>query len=484
MQVTTGSEGASLYAIWLAANHHPLYSDPWNPPFSFTPYNFGFYWSYGLLARMLGIHDAGLLLFSRLLTLVFALCGACVMAALVRLALNADRKSRTLTAVAAMLALVAWTGSNSTVWWALSARPDMASCAFTLLGCYLYARHLAHTGHTGPLLAGLSFAAAWAFKQSTIWSAVACFLFALLLRRRWKEAALLAAPGVVLVAAALLLAPRAYWSNIVTAPALEAILPRLVVNHTLEVLLPNLAFFAVPLAALAHPGLRRRLLVSGTGCHPQVVRLLYVVAALTSAFGITAVGREGASRNQFFEGMFACAVLCAIVLIACFLQPDSDPQAPGRPTRWLFIAALLLMLPFPLLTLARPNVESGRLHWNLTWLNAATYSQRMQMQAALQQLPQPVLTRDEVLSLPWNSTSSAYPAPVTVWIWYDLAQRHQRLHGSFDAEIAARRVPTLLLTPDDPWVRTALASGYTVRQPFRSAFTPMGQHQQLLVLVR
>jgi len=478
MQVDTGIEGPNFYNIWRVMNHHPLYADPWTPPFSVTLYNFGFYYFFGAVGRLLGIHDAGIMLFARMLSLAFALFGSYVMARFVMLLCGISKGPAAWAAV--MFALIAWLGSNSTVWWSMSGRPDMPGCAFALLGCYLYARRLNGSSWTAFLPAGASFAAAWLFKQSSIWTAVACGLYAVLVRRKWKEVLGLVLPGLCLLVLVKIVAPPVYWQNVVAAPTLDAFSIETVLHNTLEVVLPNLVYFAVPLLILFHGKLRRALCASDD---PQgsAMRLMLFVCVVDIGLGIVAVGREGAGRNQFFEAMFSCAVLASAVIVSAFLRPGLHVESP-RLIRVAIVIALLALIPLPLATLLRPTVDSGALHWHLTWMNPSSYLQRKILVSDLKKYPLPLLTRDEVLSLPWNSSADAYPAPTTDGYWYELALRRGKLSGSWATEIAAHHFGTLVLSPDDSLVPAALAAGYQIKARYDSTVGEFGNHEKLLIL--
>ena len=481
--VTTGAEGINFYNIWRVINRHPLYTNPWLPPFNVTLYNFGFYWSYGLLARVIGVNDAGIMLFSRFMSLAFAVGGACLSVATVQLIYG--KLTSAAKMMAAMLAIVMWLGLNSTVWWAMSARPDMESCAFAMLGCYLYARHLSGKGTYNCILAGLSFAAAWTCKQSTIWSAGACFIFALLIRKKLRESACLAIPGVAVLLVALAFARSTYWQNVLGGPSVDYVVLRLAVMRTLEVVLPNVAIFIIPAVVLVDERLRRRLYVPPESeLNVPVVQLMFLVAAITLIMGIMSIGRTGTSRNQLFEAMFAFAVLCTVCCIECFLRPDRWASTSMTRTRVITVFAFLVMLILPAFTLAKPRLDAGPLHWHLTWINSSSYTERVRLANEVRRLPRPLLIKDEVLSLPWNSSGDAYPAEASDWPTYELAKKAGRLSANLESEIAARHFAAIVLTPDDPLLAVTRLSGYSVQSTYDETFGALGEKETLLVLLR
>lgn len=479
MQVDTGCEGQNFYNIWRVMNHHPLYADPWKPPFSVTLYNFGFYYFFGAIANLLGVHDAGIMLFSRLLSLIFAIIGAFVMAKLIMFLSGKHDGPAAWAAV--MLALSAWLGLNSTVWWSMSGRPDMPSCAFALLGCLLYVQRLKSSNWVALLPAGLSFAAAWSFKQSSVWSAGACVLFAIFVRRKWQDVLALMLPGVVILVLVKILAPGVYWQNIVAAPVVDAFSFNKVLHNGLEVVLPDIAFFVVPLLVLLNGRIRRALIPPE---EPQslAMRLMFFVCIVDIGLGIVAIGREGASRNQFYEALFACATLASALIISAFFRADLQEDSL-RAIRAVAVTSLLVMIPLPVATLLRPEMNSGFLHWHLTWMNSSAYAQRKRLVAELQSYPRPLFTRDEVLSLPWISSSDTYPSPTTDEVWYGIASSHGELTGSLATEVAAHDFGTLVLIPQDPLVTTAVAAGYTIKARYNTV-NEFGGSEKMVILSR
>src|SRR3954462_11344141 len=75
-EITDGREGPGIYALWRVLHGYPLYEWPHRPPYSLTLYNFGFYYFYAGVMRLLGVNDEGLLLAPRALTLLAAGLGA------------------------------------------------------------------------------------------------------------------------------------------------------------------------------------------------------------------------------------------------------------------------------------------------------------------------------------------------------------------------------------------------------------------------
>jgi hypothetical protein len=146
--------------------------------------------------------------------------------------------------------------------------------------------------------------------------------------------------------------------------------------------------------------------------------------------------------------------------------------------------AVLAMFPLPLLTIAFPNVDAGLLHWHMTWMNPDKYASRVQLAATVRALPRPMLVKDEILSLPWNSTADSYPAISSDWFWYELARTRGRLHGSVESKIASKGFETLVLPLDDPLFPQAMAAGYTVRELIDSALSPNGMPKAIAVLSR
>ena len=164
---TTGGESLMVYSIWKNMNGRPVYEWPMAHPFSLSLYNYGFYFFYAAMFRLLDLWDAQILTYGRMLTASFAAIGALAQWLVVKATVDMGRRKYLCLALCFGL----WFGSSMTRWWTLSIRPDIPALALVMIGLLLLARLKTDTGALG---AAVFFYLAWSFKQSTILIAVAC----------------------------------------------------------------------------------------------------------------------------------------------------------------------------------------------------------------------------------------------------------------------------------------------------------------------
>src|SRR5262249_36166730 len=99
--------------------------------FALSLYNFLFYQTYARVLSPFGLPAAWLPVAARLLTIAFAACGAVVQHVLVAGILK-RRRVRVNPIVLAAFSFCTWFGPGFIGPWAVSARPDVAACAFAL----------------------------------------------------------------------------------------------------------------------------------------------------------------------------------------------------------------------------------------------------------------------------------------------------------------------------------------------------------------
>lgn len=449
LHVVTGEEGPNFYVMWKILNGFPAYSDPFQPPFNLSFYNLAFYRVYAFVMRLFGVHDGGIVNASRLITFVFAVVGAGIGVGVVGVAVR-RRLTSTEMAIAGGLCALTWLGPGSTAWWSVSARPDMAALCLASAGLFFYARCI-ESGRLGPgLIAGLAFCAAWAFKQTTVGIFGGCVCYALLFQRRVRDAALLATPVLLFLAFLILTESRAYWDNVLWAPLVNPVEPSQIPARVLEVALPNLLCYLLPLVWLAAGGWR--MLKSFDA--PPVITLLFVVAACATLLGVVTIGKEGASRNYLFESLIVMTVLCAVVFTS--LLNDL-----ARVSLWPALVLTASTALLPALTLMFPRVNAHGLHWNLVFVDREAYETRKRLAADVAGLDKPAFVRDDILSLPWHSTNGRYPALIIDSLWHARAARNGRLGaGGLGQLLRDHTYKTLLLERGDPLVDSAVASGY------------------------
>lgn len=220
---TSGGEPISIYNVFKLQRGMKLYEDPREPPFyASTLYNAGFYHSYAAVGRMFfdGLHPPVTAL--RLFTLALGCAG---LAGLLAYVLVLVRRAPELSfpvirAIGMLLTGVAVVLGALPGWWLLTVRPDVGAAAFATLA--LLITLLIGPGRDGRagLLAGLCLAAAWSFKQSTVFLLIGLLISALL-NRRYRYAFAMMIPLVLTGVAFIALLGPEYRFNAFFATSLS-----------------------------------------------------------------------------------------------------------------------------------------------------------------------------------------------------------------------------------------------------------------------
>ncbi len=427
---TTGGESLMVYSIWKNMNGRPVYEWPMAHPFSLSLYNYGFYFFYAVMFRLLDLWDAQILTYGRMLTASFAAIGALAQWLLVKARVEMGRRKYLCLALCFGL----WFGSSMTRWWTLSIRPDIPALALVMIGLLLLARLKTDAGALG---AAVFFYLAWSFKQSTILIAVACILYMLFSRRR--AALFMAAVMSVGILATYWLGAPAYRYSVFVAPR---IVPFFSVTHALSMLKQSLmanAFVFIPaLALIAQPWAKRLRAFA----FKDLLRIATLIAFLG---GAVAMGKAGAGDNYLFEAFFAGS---ALLLIEVF----------ENPARRVVILFLILGSIQPLAQLGANLLRQPGLGM-IEIATGESFSQTEKMRERLNFLPRPILTSNEVFSLPWNSSGNSYPSFVIDPVFYAAVagMSNQNLPRAL---VDGRECPTLMLKAGDATFRELIDNGY------------------------
>ena len=369
-----------MFAVWRAAHHVPIYSDPTKPPYASAYFNWLFYTLYGAIARL--FDDTSLPRVGRLLTTAFAVIGA------ITTGWIGFRSARGTALRLAGLAIGVFLFFGPMVgWWAVTIRPDTGALFAETLGIILFlALHRAH-----PTLAVwisvCMFYIAWAFKPTYLGGlcAVAAFL---LVHRRWRDLATLAGGSVIFWSISLAVGGSAYRASLLETAT----------THSNKFLLPlgltNLlyaGYYLVPLIVLL-PWWGQALLRS----KPWKERSLAHDALLLSALALPVVTallfyaacKFGASPNYFFP----TATLLTIGTLQGVFPLQRNPIMPAT-----LACALILIL------------ECGILTGLFGKLSLDPYAERLSScWSVYKNLPEPRFAYDYKLDLPWLNPHSPH----------------------------------------------------------------------------
>jgi hypothetical protein len=191
MMVTTGGEEIAFFPIWMFTQHHAVYVDPHKIPYTYSCYNWAFYYLYGWITRtslnLLHLDAIWIPTIGRLISVAFTLLtGGVIYLTLrdfVKTGFFANKPARMAWTLIATLSPVV--GFLS-----LSVRPDIGALACEAAGFYLVLRYLRESKIRLIIAAVLLFYAAWAFKQTSV-TMLSGSALTLLLLRRWRAFATL-----------------------------------------------------------------------------------------------------------------------------------------------------------------------------------------------------------------------------------------------------------------------------------------------------
>jgi cytochrome c oxidase subunit IV len=303
---SSGAEPLAIYPVWKAVHHLPAYGWPLAFPFSLALYNYLFYYGYAFFLRLVGASGADILPWGRLFTAGFAMMGAIAQWKLVQSHLKLRGAC---SALSLFFAVGLWYCASMVSFWAVSIRPDMAAVAVVMAALWIVVRQ----PRFAFAYAGVLFYLAWSFKQSVILALAGVCIF-LLLHKRWRDLALLAAVFAALVSATLLLGSPEYRYNILVAP-------RLVREFSLmhafsrgeRALIENAYWILTPAVLIFAAGARRL---------DNTVRLLITVLAMALVGGLAGMTKSGGADNYLLEAFVAGSTLLQIAIFT----------APGRLT--------------------------------------------------------------------------------------------------------------------------------------------------------
>ncbi len=313
---TRGAEYESLFPIWKAMNGLPLYTEITQIPYSGIYYNWFYYVCYAWVAKavlgLLALGDAWLPTMTRLFTLLGAISGAVIMyLSSVQLL---ELRETWHKWVSASLAVTVFLGPLCG-YFTIATTPDVWPMTIAAAATWLFIRHY-ETASLKTILATCAFSyAAWAFKQNFVYIPATVGLF-LLIRRDWRNAAILTAVMCGAGAATLALGGPTYRAMLLFGDTH--------ISFTLEQLGINIFNMAVKTAPLLVPaaviagfvavrrGLRRDIADMFRRCDPLTVPFLGLAVSACEAIPTSAI--VAAAENHYFHMIYflAFSILVAV----------------------------------------------------------------------------------------------------------------------------------------------------------------------------
>lgn len=450
--VTTGLETQPITAIWRVQTGRDLYAPPLSFPHSTALYNAGFYHFYAHILHLLGIEEARIPIGGRLLTLLWALVGCIGFFALLRLLASdpARPATRAENLVLAVVAGVTWFGSHFISWWTLAVRPDTGAMAMATWGLWLWLRWGRNAGWGGGVACALLFAGAWSFKQTAVAGLCGCVMAGAWFRQ-WKPLLGLCGSFAAIVTMAFMFGGKVYFDNVIWSPSLNIIHWRDTFHRTAMTIITNpFALLGFVMAGTIALRIRRG--------DKSASKWLPVLLALAVALpmNVIAVGREGGSRNYYFETYLLLSAMAGILLLRVAHAQVRFPQT----MRLMMTAALLCLILFPAAQLVMFN-RFGRVTQG-----TPEYVARMSdLLDAARHLPTPIFSSDELLSLPWHSSkeSAEHFAPDSCFL--SASKRRGLLPPDLlESLLRERYFGGLVLHSGNHLVPVALRAGYTMER--------------------
>lgn len=473
---STGCEEEALFPIWKAAQGLPVYSDSDAVPFSVSYYNWLFFAVYGgavkAVSAIAHLDSSALPGIARSLTVAFA--AACIgiiyliLGALKAGGLCADRMGRLGCSV--FLIINPLTGP-----WLYTARPDIAAIACELAGVWFALRYVQTKGRSALLAAVVAGLLAWSFKQNFVHLLAGLWCF-LLLKRQWRDLALLSVISLSVATATLLLGGSAYRQALIGAQLNCSMSPALTWAYI------KMATASAPQLTVAVVGLVLTLLLGNRWRASAAVELLMSIGGVAFAIGILGVSKQGADTNYFIPasvfGMIWCLSLkmeaASLRLTPRFGLGEKVPegrergcsnmpalQSSSEARRGFMIihgssvavaAVTIAVGLWPQLMktgdFAVHVVRARGVNENSASPNAAVVSQIDLLKQHLRELPGPVFVTDRACNLPWIQTK---PPHLVYSFMYTLDKRagHQFEGGGIGGLIEAGYFETLVVLDRD-----------------------------------
>ncbi len=452
---TSGGESISIYNVLKLTRGLTLYEDPRIPPyFTTTLYNAGFYEFYGAIAGHLSETRTSIVTDLRFVTLGLACLGLAGLLAyaLFDLSRRPPRVSPRLVQLTMTFAAISVLLGRVPGWWLLTVRPDIGAMSFCALAVAVVFGVKPDRDWTAGLLGGVFLAAAWSFKQSTV------FLFlglstSALLQRRYRFIAGLAIPLAMIVLTFVTVFGTNYRYNSIFATSLSSFdlgnLVRLAKTVSMRGTFP-LALAIASLPLLSRLSWLRRDEALG-------LRVCWWTC-LTGAM-ITCC-RNGSSENYFFE-------LWVVVGFLAVIQARALIESVSVPIKRLPVALIILAT----ISLSTSAVETARLILPRRF-GSAGISQSQERQAELRRVRAllesqhgPVICQPALWGLAWNLSYPAYVFDDYLYFQKPAQRRGLLIDGGPAGLIARHYFDLMVLEPaDNTLLDAALAAGYQ-RQP-------------------
>jgi len=462
--ITTGVESIPVYSIWEVQNGMPLYQWPFRDNYQLTLYNFGFYYTYAFVLNLLHAHGPEILLYGRLLTVMFSFVGVVIQTRLIKGILAGPTRGLEEAAIW-LISFCTWFNSYFPGYYNLSVRPDVLAVVLCTLATHLFLHFVRGQKLIWLVFAALAWILAWCIKQSAIFSLLGAGFY-LLVFRRWSGLSILILLYGLSTGSMLWLGSPEYRWNILNAPRVDPLLPAVGTFSLLWGVSLSLfawsAVFTLPLLMKIEsrrgPNERPRDLIGRMrpGGDLSALAVLACIVIVGGGPAFLALCKRGSSLNHMFE-IFVMASSLSYVL---FVRLGSLCKEPAARRLGYLAGGLLLSMciyPFAQLTMHRigPMQRATR----------NDIAEKRQFARFLMSLPRPLLVTDEIWNLPWFAGNNNDPLVKLDPIWYpDALNKGLIQEGGLDGLIRRHRYASIYLEKNSTLYQAAIESMYETVQ--------------------
>lgn len=383
--ITSGAEEEAAMSLWRGA-FGEAYPDPFDIPFSASYYNWLFVKGYGTAIKTimaaLELDGDYFSPIGKSITLAGTVLGAGLLIAAMRV-LAPEKRNR-----AFVLGVGLYVFAGPLVgWWAVSLHPEIWATACTLAAALAIMKLYDRVPLAAIGLASAASLAAWSFKQSYLFAALALGLF-LLSRKDWRGLVLVAIVHGAGIGLILGLGGELYRKSLVLAGTGDFEMQSIRYNFINWAAKAGAIVLAAGLALSAKSRL--------AALWRDTAGRFALLAALVSLAAIPATAKYGAGENYYFP------LTAFLALIAVRIQ-DVPSQSPWINFGILSLAAAwaghaALIAATLLGVYGRTSVAAN---------DAKFRAQR----ECVRELPSPMWASDEYLSLPWMHPSPPHFVP-------------------------------------------------------------------------
>jgi hypothetical protein len=384
-----GAEFESLFVIWKYINGQPIYQDPTHIPYTLSAYNWLFYVIYGEIAgtilSLLSLDDAWLPTVCHAITVAFGAIGASVMYSLIVEISKAKYFShRIMTAVAAVFFFF----GPLPGYWTFAPAPDFLALIFSMLTLWVFFRGYARRPLFTTLCICVLVYMTWALKQNYLY-VPAAIGFSFLLRRRWRDALLLAVLPFATIALTGWVGGPEYYSQLQLGNYVVLVM-------TLEEWWKNFFNFSIKLlpylallfgAAASHIFTRENLSIRMAVTEKPELMVIFIGLGVAISEAFITGAFVGAGENHYF--MFGVFVVISAIVIYEKAQPN---------TRIKKLLAISFALGWALNILAVGTVLAG---WQGSLSVMYMHEKRIQRQRCLAGLSSSIFVDGSHMMLPW-----------------------------------------------------------------------------------